>query len=449
MNTLSGARLVLEHSRILRLTTLLLFYFTQGMPIGLFLYALPAWMAANGATAADTAWVVGTTMLPWSLKLVNGFILDRYTYLPMGRRRAWIVGAQSTIVLALIIGAIVEPAPLDLVILATIGFCTNVAITVQDVGIDSLAVDIMPEDERAKASGIMFGAQILGISLTTILMGVLLEDHGYSVALIVAAGGPLLVVLFGLAILERDGERRLPWGVGQAHPRNQAIQVEAWWPLLKQTFFAVIAPLSLLLLPILLLRALPYGAFEAFHPVWATQELGWSISEYTDLVGSAGLAAGVAGLFLGGLIVDKVGAQRSFVIFAGISAALYAAMALSPERWSDPQFFTVIVYSFEFAALFVSIAMLPIAMRLCSPALAATQFTLFMAVANFGRPLGAVMAGYTAGAGNPVMLYWCAMAVYVVLVGFAAFSRFPKGNRAQAEVAQEIAPADGIAPRVD
>ena len=38
---------------------------------------------------------LGLTALPWTLKLVNGFIMDRYTFLAMGRRRIWIIGAQG------------------------------------------------------------------------------------------------------------------------------------------------------------------------------------------------------------------------------------------------------------------------------------------------------------------------------------------------------------------
>ena len=79
--------LVLERSRRLRLFTLFILYVGQGMPIGLFWFAIPAWMAVNGASAADVGTVASLTALPWSLKLVNGFIMDRYTVLSLGRRR--------------------------------------------------------------------------------------------------------------------------------------------------------------------------------------------------------------------------------------------------------------------------------------------------------------------------------------------------------------------------
>ncbi|MFM7350457.1 MAG: hypothetical protein ACKO01_13395, partial [Erythrobacter sp.] len=80
-----AGRLVLERSRPLRFFTLFILYVGQGMPVGLMWFAVPAWMAVRGASAADIGSVAAFTALPWSLKLVNGFIMDRYAFLPMGR----------------------------------------------------------------------------------------------------------------------------------------------------------------------------------------------------------------------------------------------------------------------------------------------------------------------------------------------------------------------------
>ncbi len=87
--------LILANSQKLRLFTLFILYVGQGLPIGLSWFAIPAWMAANGASAQDVGSVIALTALPWSLKLVNGFFMDRYTMLSMGRRRIWLIGAPS------------------------------------------------------------------------------------------------------------------------------------------------------------------------------------------------------------------------------------------------------------------------------------------------------------------------------------------------------------------
>ena len=41
-------------------------------------------------------------------------------------------------------------------------FLHNVFNSLQDVSVDALAVDLLPEDERGKANGLMFGSKYLG-----------------------------------------------------------------------------------------------------------------------------------------------------------------------------------------------------------------------------------------------------------------------------------------------
>nr|WP_298930319.1 hypothetical protein [uncultured Erythrobacter sp.] len=58
--------MILEKSSKLRFLTVFLFYFTQGVPIGLFFYAIPAWLAVNSASIAAVAGVVSASIMPWT-----------------------------------------------------------------------------------------------------------------------------------------------------------------------------------------------------------------------------------------------------------------------------------------------------------------------------------------------------------------------------------------------
>ncbi|NVE95506.1 MFS transporter [Altererythrobacter lutimaris] len=448
----SASPLILTNSKWLRMATLLLFYFTQGFPIGFFFYAVPAWMAANGATTVETAAVVGAASTPWSLKFINGFIIDRYTYLPMGRRRSWIIGAQSLIVIAFLVAAVAAPQHTEVAFISAVAFSANIAVAFQDVGIDSLAIDIMPEDERAKAAGIMFGAQYLGIAAATGMGGYLFQNFGVIAGMLGGAAIPLAIMLYGVAIRERDGEKRMPWSAGATHPRNKAIQVEAWWPLLRDAFKAILAPLSLILAPLMLLRAIPGGAFEAFHPQLFTQTAGWAQTEYTSLISSSTLLSGVIGLVIGGWFIDKIGSRAGMVLSAIAITGLLAAMGAIPQLWTESWVLIGLQLSVDFFSLLYMIAIIPVFMKLCSPAVAATQFTVYMALGNMGRPLGAALAGVTAGAGNPQWLYWgCAVGFLVILV-LSALAPFPKGEAAEEaehEVEDHVAQADGLTPKMD
>jgi PAT family beta-lactamase induction signal transducer AmpG len=89
--------LSLTGHRTLRFAMVFTLYLAQGLPIGLFFYALPAWQAQNGASAAAVGGVLALTSLPWSLKLVNGVVMDRFAFLAMGRRRPWLIAGAAKV----------------------------------------------------------------------------------------------------------------------------------------------------------------------------------------------------------------------------------------------------------------------------------------------------------------------------------------------------------------
>lgn len=432
--------MILEESPGLRLTTVFLFYFTQGAPIGLFFYAIPAWLAANGASTAAVAGVVSSAVMPWMLKFFMGFVMDRYTYLPMGRRRIWIIGAQSSVVAVLVLGAALSPQASDIWLLSLLGFLTNAGTAVQDVSIDSLAVDIMPEDERAKAAGIMFGGQILGISATTFAGGQLIALYGVQAGYLVAAMLVAMVLGFGICIREREGERRLPWSDGSAHPRNEALRIDAWMPLLTKSAKSMIAPLSLVALVVFLTRGMLPGVAEAFHPGLATSVGGWEQTQYTNTISAAQLAVGVFALTVGGWAVAKMGAQKATLVLAIIIAICATGFGLARSQWNDSLLLTLYFWQAEFMTILFAVAIIPIAMRLCDPSVAATQFTLYMAAANVGRPLGNSVAATADGMGSPQMMYFILAGVFGLIAIIMTLVRFPTQATAAVDIIEQHDP---------
>ncbi len=89
-----AASFILAESPRVRYATGSLMYFAQGIPQGLLAIAIPAWLASQGVSAADIGSYLAVIVLPWAFKLVTGPLMDRYEFLPMGRRRPWVIGAQ-------------------------------------------------------------------------------------------------------------------------------------------------------------------------------------------------------------------------------------------------------------------------------------------------------------------------------------------------------------------
>ena len=425
-NAAQSGGLVLEYSRPLRLFTLFILYVGQGMPIGLFWFAIPAWMAVEGASAAEVGSVAALTALPWSLKLVNGFIMDRYTFLAMGRRRIWILGSQLVMIASLFVAAALNPSASDVAVLGAIGFAVNMATTFQDVAVDGLAVDIMTEDERARGSGMMFGGQAIGIAVATALTGFLIEDYGAPAAYLGVAATIGLLCLYITSFRERDGERILPWSSGVAHQRNLEIQLDAWWPLLKSTFLSLFAGKSILWIIVLFGTGILYGGMTGAGPLIGANYVGWDVSTISFHTATAGLVAGVVVMTLGGWLGDRFGAKIIGIMWIAVTLVLIAVMYFMVARWSSPLLFLVFLYGWLSLNNLRTVALLPISMRLCDAKVAATQFTIYMAISNFGISFGAFMLGLADTMGGLHSIFIVVGIGHVIALVLMLIVKFPR-----------------------
>jgi len=101
----------LSTSPRMRYLTGALAYFGQGIPKGLLHITLPAWLAVEGVAPAEIAAFLGVIMLPWAFKLLVGPLMDHYEFLPMGKRRPWVLTMQLGMVISLLgLGLIEDPA---------------------------------------------------------------------------------------------------------------------------------------------------------------------------------------------------------------------------------------------------------------------------------------------------------------------------------------------------
>src|SRR5688572_10275012 len=218
--TTGATRLVMSDSRAVRLVCFFLYYFCQGLPVGLTVVALPAWLAGSGAPAADVAAIVATAYLPWSFKFVIATVMDRYAYLPMGRRRLWLILSQLLMMAGFMIAAVIAPTAADVELLIYVTFLVMAGAAMQDVAVDGLAVDILPEEEQGPASSVMFGGQAVGRAAAGAGAGVALQYYGSQVAFLCFLPVIALMVIVAIAVRERPGERRLPWSAGETAPAS-------------------------------------------------------------------------------------------------------------------------------------------------------------------------------------------------------------------------------------
>jgi PAT family beta-lactamase induction signal transducer AmpG len=424
-----GARpfLVLSESRLLRLSSMTVFYFAQGLPIGLYLTAVAAWVSQNGASAADVAFLVTTTYLPWSFKFIGAALMDRYTYLAMGRRRIWLIGSQLLMVVGLVIAAVVAPTPHDISLLAWVGFAIFVGSVMQDVAVDGLAVDILPDAEQGTASAFMFAGQFFGIAVGAAMGGFFLTRYGSQVAFL--AFLPFIGGIFLLAVIlrERVGEKLLPWTAGQAAPAAARVsESQNWVAILKITFVSLLRRDSLVYLAASSVVRATGGILVAFWPRFATTEAGWTTESYSGMVASVGLVLAFGGMVVGALLNATLGPRRASMVSAAFYVLLGALFLAFPRlglMWAGLIALYVIG---ESAGLLFSISTNPLRMRLSDKRVAATQFTIYNSLSNLVVPAGAwLLAAAMSHGGRPTAMI---VLIALALAGIAALFLLRMGN---------------------
>src|SRR5262245_20580051 len=144
-----------------RMAAFFLLYVTEGIPLGFTATAVATQMRRHGLGPAEIGAFVGSLYAPWALKWAVGPIVDTLTVSRFGRRRFWIILTQLMMIVTLLIAMPVDFAN-QLKLFTAIIFVHNLFGATQDVAIDALAVNVLPEAERGTANGFMFAGAYVG-----------------------------------------------------------------------------------------------------------------------------------------------------------------------------------------------------------------------------------------------------------------------------------------------
>jgi PAT family beta-lactamase induction signal transducer AmpG len=396
--------LVLSESKWLRIGSMTIFYVAQGLPIGLFTIAMAAWLPANGQSAGAVAALITAYYLPWSYKFLVAPIMDRYTYLPMGRRRIWLIGSQAVILFGLGYAAFTGPTPDQTGLLNLLAFVVASCGAMQDVAVDGLAVDILPEDEQGPVSAFTLGGQALGMAAGGAAGGYLLDNYGSSVAFLAFMPLNLIFLLLASVLREHRGEKLLPWTAGQPSAVTLARADIAWMEVLSITVKSLAKRDSIVMMIAQAFGRAGGGVFIAFWPFFATTQAGWSTAAYSGMVGTVGLICSVACMFIGSFMVSFLGPRLSTVIaYAG-----YGIMALvfliAPKFAFIGSVFVILSIYWNMTDTLTSACSGALRMRLSDKRVAATQFTVYNSLSNLPVPLGTSLFAWAMGAGGVVVL---------------------------------------------
>lgn len=381
-----------EHP-VLRYFSFAILYVAQGIPEGMTLFGIPAWLAVNGKTAGEIGGYTAIIFIPFASKILAAPLMERFTFLPMGRRRSWILVGQSGMA-ATCMAMSMLPDPLNtLSWLAAAGFCLSVFITFQDIATDALVIDIVPVSEQARANGFMWGAKMVGTAASLAAGTWLLNNYGFRTAMFSLSLTVVMIMFVPLLLRERPGERLLPWSHGAVSPDAAKLQLGSFKQIFRSLFGVLKLPDTMVLILALFTMLSALAFMRTLFPIFTIQALGWSNQDYSSAYATTSLLGGVIGMLAGGWLLDRFGRRRMLSIYLISLILLTAILAFSEQAWARPLFIEAYLLIFNTLFTLSAIALFATAMQCCWRRISALQFTLFMAVYNFGQTAGAALIG--------------------------------------------------------
>ena len=408
-----------------RVITLSALYVAQGVPWGFITVTMVTFLAAEGADAGDLAYLLTLGTLPWSFKFLWGPIIDRFQIPEFGRRRPWILIAQTGMVALLVIMLLVPDLTNNISLLGALFFVYNVFTALQDVSTDALAVDVLQSHEFERVNSYMFTAKSLGGIIGGAGLGTIIGIVGIRGAFLIQIPILIVIMMVPLFMRERPGEKRFPWDEGDAvemddEPEDLDENVRGFaviWGNIKTAFSVRSAQLGI---AVSLMISLAFILIPIL-PLLFLQELGWSQEEFNATKGGIILVVTMLGAMAGGELGRRFGG-KSMLMYAALSASLTTlAWGTFDNMWSEGWFMMVVWLIHTFLWAIVSICAYSLMMRVTWAEVGGTQFTGYMAMMNLSAIIGYQLAPIFAERYNYQTIFYIAAVLETFVVLAALF----------------------------
>ena len=436
-----------------RLTAFFFLYLTEGIPLGFAATAVATQLRRQDVGPAEIGAFVGSFYLPWAFKWAFGPFIDVFTSDRLGRRRGWILGTQIMLIVTLL-------ACTGLNLPAQLGLLTGVLLVhnsfgaMQDVAIDALAVNTLHVDERGLANGVMFAGAAIGTAVGGSGVLFLMPLVGLQGGFVFVAACIALVTVFVVLPLQEPAtplaERRAA-GLASAAREMKRFSMAAF-----RSFLGTRGAFAGLFFALLPAGAVSLGLALQSN---LTVEVGMDDDSVAWLsLWSQVISAGC--MVLGGLLSDRFGRRRTLFVYLALMSlpVLYLMGVLTEHQWIMPTGLggtakrvapAALVSAIWLATLLYAVAQglmygtrSAIFMDVTNPAVAATQFTAYMAMMNLAIAYSATWQGIAIEAlGYPKTLLIDAVTglLCLLVLPFIVPSATPAGDDGGARRARRLA----------
>ena len=378
------------------ITSLSAVYLSQGLSGGT-LFALTTYLVSMGASVTDISLLLSITMIPWTLKVFLGPLIDSFTLNRFGRRRFWILISQIAMIIAVLPLTVIEVKEVSF-ILITLLTVHNAFVAISDIAIDALAADSLQEHQLGNANGFMWGSKTLGRGIGMALATSIFFNYGVNL------GYSILIIMMTLTFLFPFFSAELTYKAGSNSElyKNRLSITD----LLRGVSQSLLTKSALAAIIFMLFSNLAYGIFDVIYNEFYMKVLGWSGEEIGYLRpfgmwlgGLIGLSAGILSVYLG---------KRYLLLFFLTSQILlFLFLSSFSAETSRTLASLAIIGADAFDAGFM-VLIFSILMALCTTQTSATNFGIFMGFGNISSLIGNNLAPLVLGSGNYSFAFICA-----------------------------------------
>jgi len=356
--------------------------FASGLPYVLIFITLTAWLRDAGVDLSLIGFI-SWIMLTYSLKFLWAPFVDRSptkTFKRFGHRRSWIITMQALIIISLIALSFINPL-IDLVIFAIFAFAVALAGSIQDIAIDAYRIESAKlEDQGNLAAGYQFGYRIailVGSSFALIFADNFSWSSAYQLMAFIMAIN-LVVSIY----------------ISEENPNPDLIKLnyrESLIDPIKDFFMRFgIKMASILLLIVSTYRLTDIVMGPMANPFYI--DMGYTLSEIGYVVKVVALIATIVGVFLGGILIKKIGLYKSLLIGAFLVMFTNLFFSYSAVSEKNVSLLASIVAFDSLAAGIVGTVNITFLTSLVSPKYTGFQYALLTSLMAF---LGKIFGGFS------------------------------------------------------
>ena len=363
-------------------------YLSQGLSGGT-LFALTTYLVSSGSSVSDISLLLSITMIPWTLKVFMGPIIDTFTINRFGRRRFWVLISQLMMILALLPLVFIDVNAVNFVLIALLT-AHNTFVAISDIAIDALAADSLREDQLAKANGFMWGSKTLGRGVGMATATSIFYGYG------VNEGFALLILTMSFVLILPIFSKELDYKAGfETKLYKNRLTLYELFSGIRESLFNKSALAAMIFM---LFANIGYGIFDVIYNEFYISELGWTGEE----IGSMR----PYGMWLGGLIGLSAGLltlyfKKRFLLLLFVTGQAVVYLAASSFTPDTSSFFTsAVLIGVDAVDAGWSVLIFSVLMALCVTQTSATNFGIFMGFGNISMLIGNNIAPSVLGAGD-------------------------------------------------